>query len=76
MTVLFEVYKIYYGKGKNDFFTVTMASTSKAFKKCVHPCPCYLTPDDHMIFASFVWARSTHAMFSRERYACTVSFSR
>ncbi len=30
----------------------------------------------HMIFASFVWARSTHAMFSRERSACTVSFSR
>ncbi len=29
----------------------------------------------HMIFASFVWARSTHAMFSRERSACTVSFS-
>ncbi len=23
-----------------------MASTSKAFKKCVDPCPCYLTPDD------------------------------
>ncbi len=23
-----------------------MASTSKAFKRCVHPCPCYLTPDD------------------------------
>ncbi len=23
-----------------------MASTSKAFKKCVDPCPRYLTPDD------------------------------
>ncbi len=23
-----------------------MASTSKAFRRCVHPCPCYLTPDD------------------------------
>ncbi len=23
-----------------------MASTSKAFKKCVDPCPHYLTPDD------------------------------
>ncbi len=22
MTVLFEVYKIYYGKGKNDFFLI------------------------------------------------------
>ncbi len=32
--------------GKNDFSTVTMASTSKAFKRCVHPCPRYLTPDD------------------------------
>ncbi len=32
--------------GKNDFSTVTMASTSKAFKRCVHPCPHYLTPDD------------------------------
>ncbi len=25
---------------------VTMASTSKAFRRCVHPCPRYLTPDD------------------------------
>ncbi len=32
--------------GKNNFFTVTMASTSKAFRRCVHPCPRYLTPDD------------------------------
>ncbi len=37
-----------------------MASTSKAFKKFVDPCPRYLTPDDtNTIFASFVWARST-----------------
>ncbi len=27
-----------------------MASTSKAFKKCVDPCPCYLTPDDNLCF--------------------------
>ncbi len=32
--------------GKNDFSTVTMASTSKAFKRCVHPCHRCLTPDD------------------------------
>ncbi len=30
-----------------------MASTSKAFKKCVDPCPRYFTPDDtNTIFAS------------------------
>ncbi len=23
-----------------------MASTSKAFRRCVDPCPCHLTPDD------------------------------
>ncbi len=27
-------------------FLSVMASTSKAFKKCVDPCPRYLTPDD------------------------------
>ncbi len=32
--------------GKNNFSTVTMVSTSKAFKRCVHPCHRYLTPDD------------------------------
>ncbi len=30
-----------------------MASTSKAFKRCVHPCPCYLTPDDTHDFCVF-----------------------
>ncbi len=34
-------------------FSIFMASTSKAFKKCVDPCPRYLTPDDtNTIFAS------------------------
>ncbi len=55
---------------------VTMASTSKAFRRCVHPCPRYLTPDDTHDLCVFCWARSTHAMFSRERSACIVSFSR
>ncbi len=30
-----------------------MASTSKAFKRCVHPCPRYLTPDDTHDFCVF-----------------------
>ncbi len=48
-----------------------MASTSKAFKKCVDPCPRYLTPDDtHNLF---VWAKSTHAMSLRGKSACTMS---
>ncbi len=34
-------------------FSIIMASTSKAFKKCVDPCPRYLTPDNtNTIFAS------------------------
>ncbi len=32
--------------GKNYFLQAIMASTSKAFKSCVDPCPCYLTLDD------------------------------
>ncbi len=32
--------------GKSTVFYSTMASTSKAFRKCVDPCPRYLTPDD------------------------------
>ncbi len=31
---------------KSTVFSIIMASTSKAFKKCVDPCPRYLTPDD------------------------------
>ncbi len=43
-----------------------MASTSKAFKKCVDPCPRYLKPDDkNTIIASFVWAKSMQAMSLR-----------
>ncbi len=50
-----------------------MASTSKAFEIVCGSCPRYLTPDDtHTIFASFVWARSTHAMSLRGEFACTV----
>ncbi len=29
-----------------QFSNSTMASTSKAFRRCVDPCPRYLTPDD------------------------------
>ncbi len=29
-----------------QFSNSTMASTSKAFRKCVDPCPRYLTPND------------------------------
>ncbi len=46
MTVLFEACNLLWKRVKNEFLPVTMASTSKAFKRCVHPCPRYLTPDD------------------------------
>ncbi len=39
--------------GKSTVFLSTMASTSKAFRKCVDPCPRYLTPNDthdHCVF--------------------------
>ncbi len=52
-----------------------MASTSKAFKKCVDPCPRYLTPDNTRSLRLFVWAKSTHAMSLRGQSACTVSCS-
>ncbi len=39
-----------------------MASTSKAFKKCVDPCPRYLTPDDTQSLRLLFGARSVHAM--------------
>ncbi len=41
LTVLFEVHE----SGKSTVF-YSMASTSKAFRKCADPCPRYLTPDD------------------------------
>ncbi len=50
-----------------------MASTSKAFKKCVDPCPRYLTPDDTHKLCIFCLAKSTHAMSLRGKSACTVS---
>ncbi len=66
--------------GKNDFFTVTMASTSKAFRRCVHPCPRYLTPDDTHDLCVFCLgeehARDVLEGAICERSACTVSFSR
>ncbi len=53
-----------------------MASTSKAFKKCVDLCPRYLTPDDTHDCCVFVWAKSTHAMSLRGQSACTVSYKK
>ncbi len=50
-------------------------STMKYFRKCAVPGQRYLTPDDDTIFALCVWAKSTHALFSREQSAFIVSVS-
>ncbi len=42
-----------------------MASTSKAFKRCVHPCPCYLTPDDTHDLCVFLFGRGARTRCSR-----------
>ncbi len=73
LTGLFEACRV--NLVRVQFSNSTMASTSKAFRKCVDPCPRYLTPDDHTTVASFVWAWSTHAMSLRGRFACIVSGS-
>ncbi len=44
LTGLFEACRV--NLVRVQFSTSTMASTSKAFRKCVDPCPRYLTPDD------------------------------
>ncbi len=44
LTDLFEACKVNLVRVQFSFHT--MASTSKAFRKCVDPCPRYLTPDD------------------------------
>ncbi len=41
-----------------------MASTSKAFKRCVDPCPRYLTPDDTHDLCVFCW-RGARTRFPR-----------
>ncbi len=38
-------------------FSIIMASTSKAFKKCVDPCPRYLTPDDTNAIFAFLFGQ-------------------
>ncbi len=53
-----------------------MASTSKAFKKCLWIRVLVIWhPMTHTIVASFVWAKSTHAVSLRGQSACTVSCS-
>ncbi len=44
LTGLFEACRV--NLVRVQFSNSTMASTSKAFRKCVDPCPRYLTPDD------------------------------
>ncbi len=73
LTGLFEACRV--NLVRVQFSNSTMASTSKAFRKCVDPCPRYLTPDDTHDCWSFVWAWSTHAMSLRGRFACIVSGS-
>ncbi len=60
--------------GRNTVFLyLSWRALARRLRLCVDPCPRYLTPDDtHTIFASFVWARSTHAMSLRGEFACTV----
>ncbi len=62
--------------GKNDFLLLLWRALARRLGDvCIRVLVIWHLMT-HMIFASFVWARSTHAMFSRERSACTVSFSR
>ncbi len=46
-----------------------MASTSKAFKRCVDPCPRYLTPDDTHNLGIFFWGEE-HARDVLELAIC------
>ncbi len=46
-----------------------MASTSKAFRKCVDPCPRYLTPDDTHDCCVF-WLGMEHARNVLEGAVC------
>ncbi len=59
-------YKGALGKYVILFFVVTMASTSKAFKRCVHPChKRYLTPDDTHDLCSLLFGRGARTQCSR-----------
>ncbi len=51
-----------------------MASTSKAFKKCVDPCPRYLTPDDTHNLCVFCLGKEHARDVLEGKSACTVSF--
>ncbi len=60
--------------GKSSFLSI-MASTSKAFKKCVDPCPRYFTPDDtHNLCVFCLGKEQATAMSLRGKSACNVSF--
>ncbi len=50
-----------------------MASTSKAFKKCVDPCPRYLTPDDTHNLCVFCLGKEHARDVLELKSACTVS---
>ncbi len=58
--------------GKNDFLQAIMVSTSKAFKRCVDPCPRYLTPDDtHNLWV--FWLGKEHTPDVLEEAICVQS---
>ncbi len=63
-----------HSNGKNDFLLLLWRALARRLRDV---CICVLVIwhlMTHTIFASFVWARSTHAMSSRGQSACTVSF--
>ncbi len=51
-----------------------MASASKAFKKCVDPCPRYLTPDDTHNLCVFCLGKEHARDVLEGKSACTVRF--
>ncbi len=61
--------------GKNEFLLLLWRALARRLRDvCIRVLVIWHLMT-HTIFAFFVWARSTHAMFSREQSACTVSFS-
>ncbi len=64
-----------HSNGKNDFLLLLWRALARRLRDvCIRVLVIWHLMT-HTIFASFVWARSTHAMSSRGQSACTVSFS-
>ncbi len=63
-----------HSNGKNDFLLLLWRALARRLRDvCIRVLVIWHLMT-HTLFASFVWARSTHAMSSRGQSACTVSF--